>query len=78
MQFEISLRASPRFLEDLGRLAKGHPKLKELTKKKLEHLAHDHVLIPLMLYAKNEHEDVPLRQLLQVMDMVTRRAQRDR
>ena len=109
MLFEVSLRTCPRFLEDLGRLAKGHPKLKELTKKKLEHLAHDpiglgdriqahplcfkarvggdhrliytlrdNVLIPLMLYAKNEHEDVPLRQLLQVMDMVTRRAQGDR
>ncbi len=41
MLFEVSLRTCPRFLEDLGRLAKGHPKLKELTKKKLAHLAHD-------------------------------------
>jgi mRNA-degrading endonuclease RelE of RelBE toxin-antitoxin system len=34
----------------------------------------DYDLIPVMLYAKNEHEDVVLRDVLKALDSITRRA----
>ncbi|HTV02791.1 MAG TPA: hypothetical protein VMF13_19735 [Luteitalea sp.] len=62
---------------ELGRRLQMHPhcfKVRVGSDFRLVYLLRDFDVVPLMLYAKNEHSDVVLRDLLHAIELVTRRA----